>query len=67
MARPTKSPSDKKSAVVRVMLTPDQKAIIDLATNTIDGDFSTWARPILLQEADRMIQASKKKPRKQIE
>ncbi|HEX4056639.1 MAG TPA: hypothetical protein VHX86_20455 [Tepidisphaeraceae bacterium] len=60
MARPTKDPSDRKTADIRIPLTEEQKQrVVDAAG---EEDVATWLRPIVLGAADdRMSKNAKKK------
>jgi hypothetical protein len=48
--RPPKPPEDRKTAELRIRLTPEQRATLDAAA---DVDTSTWARDVLLRAAKR--------------
>lgn len=48
--RPPKSPEERKTAELRIRLTPEQRATLDAAA---DADTSTWARDVLLRAAKR--------------
>ena len=48
--RPPKSPEDRKTAELRIRLTPEQRTALDAVA---DGDTSTWARELLLRAAKR--------------
>jgi uncharacterized protein (DUF1778 family) len=63
MARPRKSGNLLMNVPLRIMLTTEQKQMIDEAARIEEFDTSTWARPILLEAARTAIaksQAGKK-------
>ena len=49
--RPPKAPGDRKTAELRIRLTPAQRAALDAASD--GGETSTWARGVLLAAAER--------------
>lgn len=51
MARPIKKPSERKTAEIRIPLTPGQKSLILKAAAMANLDVATWARPIVLVAA----------------
>ena len=55
MARPLKSEEDRKTNVLRIRLTEDDRAILEAAARAEDTDCSTWARRVLLRSAKRRI------------
>ena len=63
MGRPRKSPDLLMNLPLRILLTAEQKALIEEAARLNQSDVAAWARPILLDEARSMIaksQAGKK-------
>jgi len=50
--RPRKAPSEKKDAVLRVMLTAEQKKTLEEAAERAGMDVSTWVRVTALQTAN---------------
>ena len=64
MARPAKDPSERKTADLRVPLTPAQKQTVTDAM-AIDGrEYAGWARELILAEAQRLLDAQQKKSKK---
>jgi uncharacterized protein (DUF1778 family) len=63
MARPKKDKDDLKNVPLRIMLTADQKELIDEAAAAMKMETSTWARPILLTAAEGAT--AKPRPKKQ--
>jgi hypothetical protein len=60
MARPKKDERDRKSAELRIPLTADQKALIAEATRIAGAEaWATWARPVLLREAEALVESAK--------
>jgi hypothetical protein len=49
MGRKPKPPSEKKSDVLRILLTKRDRASLDKAARRMNLDTSTWARMVLLQ------------------
>jgi hypothetical protein len=52
----------KKSAMIRVLVTTDQKKLIAQAAATTTLDLSTWVRSIAVAEAQRLVDATTKTP-----
>ena len=50
MARPEKTPEQRKENVLRIRLTDDERAELDTAAK---GKTSSWAREVLLRAARR--------------
>lgn len=49
---------------LRIMLTAEQKALLDEAASVAQSELSAWARPLLLQAAqDQLAKKSQKKGR----
>jgi uncharacterized protein (DUF1778 family) len=49
---------------VKIMVTEEQKTLLDEAANSAMLDFSAWARPVLLQAAqDQLAKTGQKKSR----
>jgi uncharacterized protein (DUF1778 family) len=65
MTRPQKNPSDRKTVHLRVPVTADQKKTVDDAM-AIDGrEFAGWARSLILENAQAILdQFKRKRPRK---
>lgn len=64
MARPTKDPSERKTADLRIPLTPAQKQTVTDAM-AIDGrEYAGWARELILAEAQRLLDAQPKTTKK---
>jgi uncharacterized protein (DUF1778 family) len=58
MARTGRPPKEKRllmTAPLRIMLTADQKDLIERAAQTKQLEVAAWARPILLQAAQEVI------------
>lgn len=53
MARPKKDERLLMTIPLRIMLTADQRAIIEQAAKSEGLDMTAWARPILLEAAAR--------------
>jgi uncharacterized protein (DUF1778 family) len=51
IGRPRKPEGEVKNNVLRIRLTPDERAQLDRAAQSRGGETSTWAREILLREA----------------
>ena len=49
--RPPKPDNKRQTAVCRFMVTPDQKALLEIAAGEDHENFSSWARRILLTAA----------------
>jgi hypothetical protein len=63
MGRPRKDPDLLMNLPLRILLTAEQKALIEEAARLNQSDVAAWARPILLDAARSMIaksQAGKK-------
>jgi uncharacterized protein (DUF1778 family) len=61
MARPTKDPSERKTAEVRIPVTDDQKKTIAEAAEADGADVATWARPLLLTFAQERLRKRSKR------
>jgi len=55
MARPPKKPGLRMDADLRIPVSTDQKALIQRGAVAAGQDMATWARPILLEAAERQI------------
>jgi hypothetical protein len=55
MARPHKDKQLLMNIQLRIMVTAEQKRLIDEAVALEDGEFAAWARPVLLEAAKRKI------------
>lgn len=53
MARPTKADSERKTNMLRIRLTAEDRALLDAAAESGGTDTSGWARNILLRNARR--------------
>ena len=51
--RPAKAPEDRKTANIKIPLTPTEKALIRLAAQAGREKPVTWAREVLLRAAQR--------------
>lgn len=56
MARPPKDEKERKSVDLRIPLTSNQKDMVAEATRILGVDMAAWARPILLREAQAIIE-----------
>jgi uncharacterized protein (DUF1778 family) len=66
MARPKKDAHLLKNIPLRIMLTADQRELIEQAATSEGMDMTAWARPILIQAARQRVEAtpgSRAKPR----
>jgi hypothetical protein len=55
MGRPPKDKDHLMNVAVRIMVTADQKKLLDEATAIEGGELSAWARPLLLDAAKKRI------------
>jgi hypothetical protein len=55
MGRPPKDKDQLMNVPVRIMVTAEQKRLLDEATVIEGGELSSWARPLLLEAAKRKI------------
>jgi uncharacterized protein (DUF1778 family) len=63
MARPKKDKSDLKSIPLRIMLTADQRELIEGAATAVGLDMTAWARPLLVESARIQLAAHGEKIR----
>jgi uncharacterized protein (DUF1778 family) len=56
MGRPPKDKSLLMNIPLRIMLTADQRELIETAAKLDGADMTAWARPILLEAARRRVQ-----------
>jgi hypothetical protein len=61
MARPPKDKRLLMNIPLRIMLTTEQKALIEEAARLSQLDMAAWARPILLQVAQDQLAGSRRK------
>jgi len=61
MGRPKKPPGEAKTSVLRIRLSPAERAALDAAAQARGEEVSTWARAELL----RLAGASRGRKRKQ--
>lgn len=54
MVRPVKLPEERKENILRIRLTDDERAALDLAAK---GRTSTWARRVLIAVAKKRSKA----------
>jgi uncharacterized protein (DUF1778 family) len=65
MARPKKDERLLKTIPLRIMLTAEQRQLIEEAATADGMDLTAWARPILLQAAqDRIAKSGQKRRQK---
>lgn len=55
MGRPPKQKEQLMNVPVRIMVTAEQKALLDEATALEGGELSAWARPVLLDAARKRV------------
>ena len=65
MARPRKDKDLLMSASLRIMLTAEQRAMLDEAAKAARSELSAWARPILLQAAQDQLAGGRQGKRRQ--
>jgi uncharacterized protein (DUF1778 family) len=58
MGRPRKDKSQLMNVPLRIMVTADQKRLIDQATALEGSEFAEWARAVLIDLAKRKIAKS---------
>jgi hypothetical protein len=61
MARPLKDPSERKSFILRIPMTEEQKRLIMDAVSINKIDMAAWARPVLLRAAKQEISKVRRK------
>jgi uncharacterized protein (DUF1778 family) len=61
MARPPKDKRLLMNVPLRIMLTAEQKAMIERAAKLDQMDMTAWVRPVLLQAAEERIARAKRK------
>jgi hypothetical protein len=61
MARPKKPDDQKRATDARIPLLTAEKELLRQATEVAGGDFTDWARPLLLKEAQRIVDGKKGK------
>ena len=61
MARPPKDKRLLMNVPLRIMLTAEQKAIIEEAARLDQAEVAAWARPLLLQAAQQRLAKEKRK------
>lgn len=64
MARPKKDATLLKNIPLRIMLTADQRELIERAAITDGMDMTAWARPILIQAARERVEGTPGQKRK---
>lgn len=64
MGRPPKDKALLMNIPLRIMLTADQKRVIEEAAKLDGLDMTAWARPILIRLAQQKIEAESKVLRK---
>jgi uncharacterized protein (DUF1778 family) len=58
MAMPAKDPRLLMNIPLRIMLTQDQRELIEKAADATGGDMAAWARPILLRATQVTVPSS---------
>jgi hypothetical protein len=61
MARPPKDKRLLMNVPLRIMLTAEQKAMIEEAARLDQSEIAAWARPLLLQAAQQRLAKEKRK------
>lgn len=61
MARPPKDKRMLMNVPLRIMLTAEQKAMIEEAARLDQSEVAAWARPLLLQAAQQRLAKEKRK------
>ena len=65
MARPLKPKELRKDTDLRISVTASQKAVVTKACETLQVDMASWARGILVKEAQAVVDnENAKKPKK---
>jgi hypothetical protein len=59
MGRPPKDKNKLMNVPLRLMVTADQKKLIDDAVQLESGEFAEWARTILLRAAQKRVAQGK--------
>ena len=64
MARPKKPPESKKSVMLQIPLSADEKRlIVEAATVAGKDEFTGWARETLLGAARKLLRANRAQPK----
>jgi uncharacterized protein (DUF1778 family) len=63
--RPPKADGERKAKDLRIPVTDEQKELVAEAMRLSGQDMATWARPILLAEAEAIIANNRKAKKKQ--
>ena len=53
MARPTKNEADRKTYMLRIRMTHNERVVLEAAAQSQRLDTSRWAREVLLRSAKR--------------
>jgi uncharacterized protein (DUF1778 family) len=64
MGRPRKNAGELLNVPLRILLTVEQKSLIEEAARLDSTDMASWARPILLEAARTRISETEKAKRK---
>jgi hypothetical protein len=59
MGRPPKNKSQLMNVPLRIMVTAEQKQLIDEALELERSEFAAWARAVLLRAAERRVAQAK--------
>ena len=51
--RPKKAETERKTNILRICLTPSERQIVESAAQSERMDTSTWARAVILREAEK--------------
>jgi len=55
MGRPPKTKAERKDVDLRIPVTKEQKELIAHAVKVAGADMAAWARPILLEAAEKAL------------
>ena len=55
MARPKKKPADRRGRDLTIPVTEAERTCIKQGAAVVGMDMATWARPILLESATRLL------------
>jgi uncharacterized protein (DUF1778 family) len=59
VGRPPKEKGSRKDVDLRIPVTADQKELVAEAAKVMGMDMAAWARPILIDAAQKLVQAGK--------
>lgn len=64
MGRPFKKPEDRKTTDIRIPMREADKRLVEEAMALDGQQLATWARDLILTEAQNLLAAARKKTRK---